>query len=105
MYVFNIIARRTLLHFCNEYPEAALPLQQWYHEMLKHNFENFHELKMIYANASIIGDDRVIFNIKGNKYRLIVRIVFDFKVVQIKWFGSHEEYNKIDVLTISYKRT
>ena len=52
---------------------------------------------MFYANASLIGDDRVIFNIMDNKYRLVVRIVFQFKVIQIKWFGAHAEYDKADV--------
>ena len=51
-----------------------------------------------------MADDRVVFNIMGNKYRLVVRIVFEFETVQIKWFGSHSAYDKINVATIQYKK-
>ena len=77
---------------------------EWYHEMVVQEFKNFNELKKVYANASLVGDDRVVFNIIGNKFRLVVRMVFDFKTIQIKWFGSHAEYDKIDVKTIQFKR-
>ena len=53
---------------------------------------------------SLVGDDRVVFNIMGNKYRLVIRIVFEFKAIQIKWFGSHSDYDKIDVSTIQNKK-
>ena len=102
--MFNIIARATLLLYCKKYPEAGTALQEWYHEVIVCSFRNFNELKRVYANASIIADDRVVFNIMGNKYRLIVRIVFEYKVIQIKWFGTHAEYDKIDVTTIQPKK-
>ena len=50
-----------------------------------------------------MSDDRVVFNIMGNKYRLVIRIMFEFKAIQIKWFRTHSEYDKIDVTTIQYK--
>jgi len=101
--MFNIIARKTLLAYCLLYPKAANALQEWYNEMILHEFKNFQELKAVYGNASVVGDDRVVFNIMGNHYRLVVRMVFDYKVIQIKWFGTHAEYDKIDVKTIKYK--
>jgi len=58
---------------------------------------NFNEIKKAYGNASLVKDDRVVFNIMGNKYRLVVRIVFDYKTIQVKWFGTHTEYDKNDV--------
>lgn len=82
---------------------ASTALFEWYHEMIITEFKNFNELKNVYGNASIVSDDRVVFNIMGNKYRLIVRIVFDFKAIQIKWFGTHAEYDKIDASNIQYK--
>ncbi len=100
--MFNIITRRTLLAYMEMYPDAKVALQKWYYELLKANFSNYNELKKVYTNASIIGDDRVIFNIAGNKYRLVVRMVFAYKVIQIKWFGTHKEYDKIDVKTVDY---
>jgi mRNA interferase HigB len=102
--MFNIIARKTLLHYCKKYPLAELALQEWYHELNQCNFKNFNELKNIYGNASLISDDRVVFNIMGNKYRLVVRIVFEFKAIQIKWFGTHAEYNKVDAANVNSKK-
>ena len=102
--MFNIITRKTLLEYCKRYPEAAVALQVWYHELIKREFKNFNELKKAYGNASLVGDDRVVFNIMGNKYRLTVRISFEYKAIQIKWFGTHAEYDKTDVATIRYKK-
>lgn len=102
--MFNIITRKTLLDYCKKYPVAATALQEWYHELVKCDFKNFNELKRVYGSASFVADDRVVFNIMGNKYRLVVRIVFDFKVVQIKWFGTHAEYDKINVTTIQHSK-
>jgi mRNA interferase HigB len=102
--VFNIIARKTLLEYCKKYPEAAVALQEWYYELLKSEFKNFNELKKVHGNASLVGDDRVIFNIMGNNYRLVVRIVFEYKAIQVKWFGTHSEYDKTDVLVVKYKK-
>lgn len=104
MLVFNIIARKTLLHYCKEYPEARDSLMEWYHEILNHSFLSFNAVKKVYGNASLVGDDRVVFNIIGNRYRLVVRIVFEFKVIQIKWFGTNKMYDKIDVKTIKFKK-
>lgn len=83
---------------------AATALQEWYYELIQCNFKSFNELKKMYGNASIVADDRVVFNIMGNKYRLIVRIVFEFKSIQIKWFGTHAEYDKIDAAFVQYKK-
>src|SRR5260221_10175624 len=102
--MFNIIKRKTLLDYCKKYPEAATALQEWYYELVKCDFKNFNELKKVYGNASLVADDRIIFNIMGNKFRLVVRIVFDFKAIQIKWFGTHKEYDKIDVTIVKFKK-
>ena len=101
--MFNIIARRTLLTYCRLYPAAAVALQQWYAELLNQDFANFNELKQVYAAASLVGDDRVVFNIMGNKYRLVVRMIFAYKAVQIKWFGTYREYDAVDVATVQYR--
>ena len=101
--MFNIITRRTLLKYCNLYPSAANALKEWYNEMATANLKNFNELKMMYPNASVIGDNRIVFNILGNHFRLIVRIMFEYKAIQIKWFGTHSEYDRIDAKTIQYK--
>ncbi len=102
--MLNVITRKTLLDYCKKYPGASTALQEWYHELVNSDFKNFNELKRVYGNASIVADDRVVFNIMGNKFRLVVRIVFDFKAVQIKWFGTHAEYDKIDVTTVQHSK-
>ncbi len=101
--MFNIIARKTLLAYAARYPMASTALFEWYHELLKAEFENFNELKQVYPNASIVGDDRVVFNIRGNTYRLVVRMVFEYKTIQVKWFGTHAEYDRIDVTKVKFK--
>ena len=83
---------------------ARVALFEWYHELVILEFKSFNELKKVYGNVSLVSDDRVAFNVMGNKYRLVVRMVFEFKVIQIKWFGPHNEYDKIDVTTIQYKK-
>ncbi|MCY7411420.1 MAG: type II toxin-antitoxin system HigB family toxin [Chitinophagales bacterium] len=102
--MFNIIARKTLIKYCNDYPDAANALREWYHELLVSEYKNFNELKRTYGNASVVDDDRIVFNIKGNKYRLVVRVVFEYKTIQVKWFGSHAEYDKINVSKIQFKK-
>jgi len=88
--MFNIITRKTLIDLSKEYPKAKNALFEWYHEFQKLEISSFNELKSIYRNASIVRDNRVVFNIMGNNYRLVVRIVFEYKTVQIKWFGTHK---------------
>ena len=102
--MLNIITRNTLLDYCRKYPAASTALQEWYHELVNSDFKNIDELKRVYGNASVVADNWVVFNIMGNKYRLVVRIVFHFKVVQNIWFGTHTEYDKIDVTTVQHSK-
>lgn len=101
--MFNIINRKTLLAYAEKYPDAKNALFEWYYEFLACEYKNFQELKMAYGSASLVGDDRVVINILGNHYRLVIRMVFTYKTIQIKWFGPHKEYDKIDVTTIKFK--
>ncbi len=82
---------------------AEESIKSWISEVRFSNWNNSNELKSKYRNASIINSKRVVFNIKGNDYRLIVDIEYRLKVVFIVWFGSHKEYDKINVKTISYE--
>ena len=102
--MYNIIARKTLLAYCKKYPMAQNALLERYHELIKKEYKNFNQLKADYPNASIVSDDRVVFNILGNKFRLVVRLVFEFKTIQVKWFGTHPQYDKIDVTKIKFKQ-
>jgi len=100
--MFNIISRKTLLEYCSKYRDASSALKLWYQTMQHLNVSNFNELKECFPSASIIEDNRIVFNICGNRYRLIVRIVFEFKVIQIKWFGKHKEYDRFDAGKINF---
>lgn len=100
--MYDIIARKTLLAYCKKYPMAQNALLEWYHELIKKEYKNFNQLKADYPNASIVSDDRVVFNILGNKFRLVVRLVFEFKTIHVKWFGTHAQYDKIDVTKIKF---
>lgn len=93
-----------MLDYCKKYPEAATSLQEWYHELLKCEFKSFNELKRVYGNASLVGDDRVVFNGMGNKFRLVVRVAFEYKAIQIKWFGTHAEYDRINVTVVKFRK-
>ena len=101
----RIIKEKTLTECCKlgKYKQAEESLRAWIYEVRFSIWENANELKSKYGNASIISSKRVVFNIKGNDYRLIVDIEYKLKVVFIVWFGTHTEYDKIDVKTVSYE--
>ena len=98
----NIIVKRAVLYYVDKYPQAKTPLLAWYNEFLKQKFHTFNELKTVYGNASIVANNRVIFNIKGNDYRLIASINFMQLAAYIIWFGTHKEYDKINAETIEF---
>jgi mRNA interferase HigB len=98
----NVITRQTILYYINSYPLAANSLKIWYDELSKANFNNFNHLKETYGNASIVASNRVVFNIKGNTFRLVVSINFKKQAAYVIWFGTHAEYDKIDVASVNY---
>ena len=101
----RIIKGKTLTKYCNlsKYKQAEESVKAWIYEVRFSTWENTNELKSKYGNASIISSKRVVFNIKGNDYRLIVDIEYKLKIVFIVWFGTHTEYDKIDAKTVSYE--
>lgn len=98
----RIIAVNTLKQFWEKHPLAEQSILAWYEEAEKAEWDNPNELKSHYRNASVLNDKRVVFNIHGNSFRLIVDIEYRLKIVFIVWFGTHKEYDKIDSKTISY---
>ena len=92
----RIIAKRTLREFWELYPDAEDPLLAWYREVEKEDWTKPSQVKEKYRSASFVGD-RVVFNIKGNDYRLVVRINYPYRVVYVRFVGTHEEYDEIDV--------
>lgn len=96
----RIIAKRTLKEFWEKYPDSEEALKSWYDEAVKENWTSFQEIKEKYRTASILGNDRIVFNIKGNKYRLIVLVLFGRGKIFIRFVGTHAEYDKIDAKNI-----
>lgn len=92
----RVISKKTLREFWELYSDCEQQLKAWYQEADKANWKNFNELKQEYPSASILENNRVCFNIKGNHYRLIVRINFDQQMMWIRFVGPHSEYDKID---------
>ena len=100
----RIIAEKTLKTYWEKEPLAQPSLVAWLKNLKEASFQNHHQLKEQFRNASIIDDQRVVFNIHGNTYRLIVDIDYTFHLVFIIWVGTHKEYDKINVRTIDYKK-
>ena len=98
----KILIKKTILYYATKYPIAQTQLLIWYNEFSKLEFQNFNELKKVYGNASIVNNNRVIFNIKGNDFRLIVSVNFLQSACYVIWFGTHKEYDKINVETIAF---
>ena len=101
----RIIKTGTLHNFCREprYAGATKAIRSWIYEVKYSDWNNSAELKLKYKNASIISSKRVVFNIKGNEYRLIVDIEYKMSIVFIVWFGTHKEYDKIDAKGVNYE--
>ena len=97
----RIIARKTLRQFVErlkgskDQKTVKSALEAWFHEVLHAEWKNPADVLKAYANASIVGPDRVVFNIKGNEYRLVVAINYRHQMVFIKWCGTHAEFNEI----------
>ncbi len=104
----RLIARKTLNRFIDslkgskDQKAVKSALDSWFQEVKQADWHNPTDVVRAYANASIVGSDRVVFNIKGNDYRLVVAIHYRLQIVFIKWLGSHADYDKVDVKTVNY---
>jgi len=98
----RVVAVKTVKDYYEKYPVSKQALLSWFEEAEKAIWNNPNELKLQYRNASILNNKRVVFNIHGNSFRLIVDIEYRLKILFIVWFGSHSEYDKIDSKTINY---
>ena len=92
----HVISKRKLVDFYEKHTETKSPLEAWYHEVIKENWSNPMDVLKKYGSASPIKGSRVVFNIKGNKYRLVAKINYKMKIVYIRFIGTHNEYDKIN---------
>lgn len=94
------IARRTLRDFWARHADAEQPLRAWYDDAKRARWRSPAAFKQAYAHASLVGDDRVVFNIKGDRSRLVVAMSYPYGVCDVRFIGTHAEYDRIDVATV-----
>ena len=93
----RIIAKKPLREFWERHPAAKGPLLAWYREVEHEDWATPAEVKTKYGSASIVDSERVVFNIKGNEYRLVVRINYTYRIVYVRFVGTHADYDSVDV--------
>jgi mRNA interferase HigB len=96
----RIIALKTLRLFWEQHPDAPQALQAWYRDAKRATWKTPADISNVYRNASIVGNNRVVFNIRGNQYRLVVAVNYTSSIIYIRFLGTHQNYDKIDVATM-----
>jgi mRNA interferase HigB len=98
----RIISRKTLRQFWEQraYSDAEQPLKAWFREASKADWSGPPAIKAMYRSASFVGNNRVVFNIAGNKYRLVAKVNYPYRVIYIRFVGTHRQYDAIDVTEV-----
>jgi mRNA interferase HigB len=96
----RVIALKTLRTFWEKHPVAQQAVQAWYHDAKRATWKTPMDIKSVYRNASFVGNDRVVFNLKGNQYRLVVAVQYQHGIIYIRFIGAHAEYDRIDAATV-----
>jgi mRNA interferase HigB len=96
----RVIAKRTLREFWEQHADAEQSLKAWYQDAAQATWTSPQDIRQTYATASIVANNRVVFNIRGNQYRLVVAINYAFGIVYIRFVGTHAEYNRINAETV-----
>lgn len=91
----RIITFKRILEFSEKYADAQKPLSFWYHTVKRQKWNSFNEVRLTFKSADYVGNNRYVFNIKGNTYRLVAIISFNAKKVYIRFIGTHADYDKI----------
>jgi len=99
-----IISKATIRNFVEKHNDAETPLDNWYELTANADWKSFNEMKNSFNSADAVGNDRYVFNIKGNDYRLIALIIFKVRTVFILFIGTHRDYDKVDAKTILFKK-
>lgn len=98
----NVVARPVLIAFWRRHVDAEQPLKAWYAEAARAVWKTPQDIKRVYPSASFIAGNRVVFNVGGNKYRLVAAVAYQFGAVYIKFIGTHADYDKIDAATVDH---
>ena len=96
----RVIAKKTLRDYWEKHTDCEEQLKAWFQEASNAEWRTTKDIKEDYSTASFLTDNRVFFNIKGNRYRLVVKISYDYQMVWVRFIGTHAEYDKIDATKI-----
>ncbi|MBC6112008.1 type II toxin-antitoxin system HigB family toxin [Pedobacter fastidiosus] len=96
----RIIAKKVLRDFWEKHSDCEEQLKSWFQETSNSSWKNLNEVKADYPSASILAENRIVFNIKGNNYRLIIKINLEHQMIWVRFIGTHAEYDKIDATKI-----
>jgi mRNA interferase HigB len=105
-HLFNmvIISFSTIRAYSLQYPDAEKALLSWFETALDADWSNFHDVKNTFNSVDAVGNDRYVFNVKGNKYRLVALILFRIRTMYILFIGTHKAYDKIDASQIQFQK-
>ena len=98
----RIIAKKALRDFWEVHPDSEQALKAWFKDVSAAEWDSFNDVRESFNRASAIGSDLIVFRIRGNHYRLIVRINYVFSIIYIKFIGTHADYDEIDAVTIDH---
>lgn len=96
----RIFSKSTLREFWKEHPDSEKYLKTWLETAMNSNWKTPNDIKQTYANVSKLKDSRIVFNIKGNSYRLVVKFNLEFQMAYVRFIGTHSDYDKIDANSI-----
>src|SRR6187402_3134713 len=96
----RVITFSSIKKFIDQHPDSDVALREWFIKTKKSEWSSLHELRKTFNHVDYVGNDRYVFNIKGNQFRLVAMIIFKFNKVYVRFIGSHEDYNKIDCKNI-----
>lgn len=96
----HVIKRRTLMEFWQKHPDAEQALKTWYGIVRRAKWQSPSDIREIFGSADFLQDNRICFNIRGNNYRLVVKVIYELQRIYIRFVGTHAEYDKIDANTI-----
>lgn len=98
--IMRVVSKSALREFWLKHANCEQALKSWYYEADKSAWKHPNDIKAEYPSASILANDRIVFNIKGNSYRLVIKISYAHQMIWIRFIGTHAEYDKIDSTTI-----
>ena len=96
----RVVSHKTLFDYYTDNNQSKTALELWYAKITKQDFDNFNDLKRAFSSADFVGNHRVVFNIKGNNYRLVCIVKYSSQKVYVRFIGTHAEYDRINAKTI-----